>query len=228
MKNKYIGIAALACCSMLFTGCEKELDDLLPHLPPGNGGNPVTWDVVNFEQYETGFITQVQSANGAGPLMVMSTRREADGTLSEGNYSMIFNTNTPTGDDTDLYTGPEHPNRVDLGKVLIINQDMNSTPNDNHYGGIMRVDFSSLGAVTLKDITVLDIDEYEDRSYVRLYGRNNKMLMEKRIPVMGDNSVQVVDLGATKGVMRLEIVLDGESNGMPAGSAAIDNIRFSK
>jgi hypothetical protein len=228
MRNKYIGVAAVAFSSLLFTGCDKEdLKDLFPDLP-GDNGNPKTWDVINFEQYGTGMLTEAQSTNGAGPFLVTGKRRGMDGSYAEGNHAAVFNTHTPTGDDTDLYTGPGHPDGADLGKVLIINQDMESTPNDNEYGGTMSLDFSSVGGVTLKEVTVLDIDGYEDMSYVRLYGQNDKMLLEKRLHNKGNNTVQVVDLGATKGVIRLEVVLDGESNGMPAGSGAIDNILFSK
>lgn len=226
MRNRYLGIAALAFSSLLFTGCDKEdLTDMFPHMPDDKG-NSKTWDVINFEQYDTGFLTQVKSTNGAGPFMVMNKRREMNGTYSEGNFAMIFNTQTPTGDDADLYTGVGKV--ADLGKVLIINKDMESTPDDNQYGGTMILDFSSMGTVTLKDITVLDIDAYEDKSYVRLYGQNNKMLLEKKLNTTGNNTVQVVDLGATRGVMRLEVVLDGENGGHPAGSGAIDNIKFSK
>lgn len=193
---------------------------------PNDRGDSKSYDVINFEQYSTGFLTQVKSTNGAGLFMVMNKRREMNGTYAEGNFAIIFNTQTPTGDDADLYTGVGKV--ADLGKVLIINQDMNSTPNDNQYGGMINLDFSSMGGATLKDITVVDIDAYENMSYVRLYGHNNKLLLEKKIPTTGNNMVQVVDLGATKGVMRLEVVLDGENSGMPAGSGAIDNIRFSK
>lgn len=221
-----MGMAALALSTILFTGCDKEdLMDMFPHLPDDKG-EPAAWDVINFEQYETGFLTQVESTNGAGPYMVMGMRREMGGAYAEGNHAMVFNTQTPTGDDTDLYTGVGKI--ADLGKVLIINQDMESTPNDNQYGGMISLDFSSMGGATLHDITVVDIDAYEDMSYVRLYGHNGKMLLEKKIHPMGNNTVQVVDLGATKGVMRLEVVLDGENGGMPAGSGAVDNIRFSR
>lgn len=221
-----MGIAALALSTMLFTGCDKEdLMDMFPHMPDDKG-NSKTWDVINFEQYDTGFLTQVKSTNGAGPFMVMNRGRMMNGTYAEGNVAMIFNTQTPTGDDDDLYTGVGKV--ADLGKVLIINKNMESTPDDNEYGGTMNIDFSTMGGATLKEITVIDIDEYEDMSYVRLYGHNNKMLLEKKIPTTGNNTVQVVDLGDTKGVMRLEVVLDGVNNGMPSGSGAIDNIKFAR
>lgn len=230
MKNKYLGIAALAFSTMLLSGCSKEdLEDLIPHYPKdGDKPGMMTWDVINFEQYDTGFITQAQSAMGTGPVMIMNKRRMKDGGWDTGNFAMVFDTNNPTGDDNDLYTGKGHPDKADLGKALIINMDMNSTPNDNEYGGSMTLDFSKQGGVTVKDITIVDVDAYEDESFVRLYGANHTLLMEKKIPTKGNNSVQVVDLGGTKGVMHLEVVLAGMNNGMPAGSGAIDNIRFAK
>ncbi|GHA76759.1 hypothetical protein [Pontibacter akesuensis] len=226
MKNKYLSVAALALSTFLFVGCDDE--DIKDFFPKPSDGDSKNWDIINFEMYKTGFLTEVKSSNGTGPIMVNAMRRQSNGTYANGNHAMIFNTHTPTGDDTDLFTGIHHPQGYDLSKVLIINQDMNSTPNDNQYGGTMTLDFSSMGTVTLHELTALDIDKYENMSYVRLYGANNRMLLEKKLMNMGNNSVQVVDLGNTSGVMRLEVTLDGTNNGMPAGSGAIDNIKFMK
>lgn len=227
MKNRYLSVAALALSTFLFVGCDEEdFKDFFPR--PKDGGNTKNWDVINFEMYKTGFLSEVKSSNGTGPIMVTGKRRQSDGTYAAGNVAMIFNTHTPTGDDTDLYTGIGHPQGFDLSKVLIINQDMNSTPNDNEYGGTLMLDFSSMGSVTLHELTALDIDKYEDMSYVRLYGANGRMLLEKKLIPKGNNSVQVVDLKGTAGVVRLEVTLDGSNGSKPAGSGAIDNIKFMK
>ncbi|MBC5774011.1 T9SS type A sorting domain-containing protein [Pontibacter sp. KCTC 32443] len=178
----------------------------------------VTCYEINFENNNTGFVTS--TTTGAGVVNIFNRKRNVDGTYETENHAAIFNTLMPTGDDSDLYT-------EDWGHVLIINQDLNPEPNDNPWGGEMTLDFSAFGPVKMTSLKALDFDVYEDNSWVYLYDGAGNELYKVQIHSMGNNSKQEIDLGNTKGVMKMKVVMDGfNSAGMLAGSGAIDGIKF--
>jgi hypothetical protein len=173
---------------------------------------------INFEESETGFVTAAKT--GAGMVNIFNYRRNVDGTYAEENHASIFDTANPTGDDLDLWT-------PDWGHVLIINQDLNPEPNDNPWGGEMTLDFSEIGPVTMTSLKALDFDVYENNSWIYLYDGKGNELYKVQIKSLGNMSQQVVDLGNTKGVMYMRVILDGfNEHHMLAGSGAIDDIKF--
>jgi hypothetical protein len=136
--------------------------------------------------------------------------------MMAGNRAMLFNTEAPTGDDEDLYT-------ADWGKALIIQQlGVENEPNDNQWGGEMKLTFPK--AVKLESMKVLDIDEYEDNSWVYLYDAEGNELHKAMLQPLGNNSKQTVSLGSTEGVMMIKVVLAGKDGFV--GSGAIDDIMF--
>ncbi|HEY4650932.1 MAG TPA: hypothetical protein VIG72_05935, partial [Pontibacter sp.] len=174
--------------------------------------------VIDFENVATGFISSIQT--DAGEVSIFNRMRKMNGTYASENHASIFNTLEPTGDDLDLYTW-------DWGHVLIINQDLHPEPNDNPWGGEMILDFSAIGPVTMTSLKALDIDPYENNSWVYLYDGKGNELHKVQLQSLGNMSQQTVDLGNTKGVMKMVIKLDGlNAAGMLAGSGAIDDIRF--
>ncbi len=187
-------------------------------LAPYKMPEPSACNTIDFENSRTGFVTSVNT--GAGVVFISNKMRRADGSYAPENHASIFNTASPTGDDLDLWT-------ADWGNVLIINQDMNPEPNDNPWGGEMTLDFSAVGPVTMSSMKALDFDVYEGNSWVYLYDGAGKELYKAKIENLGNMSQQEVDLGNTKGVMMMKVVLDGlNSAGMLAGSGAIDDIKF--
>ncbi|MBB6611285.1 hypothetical protein H7F15_09575 [Pontibacter sp. Tf4] len=172
--------------------------------------------IADFNQDEPGLITS--TTTNAGEIGILGRRRTSDGPIALGNHAAIFNTGMPTGDDEDLYT-------EDWGNVLIINQDRTNVPNDNQWGGILELDFSAFGPVTLYSLKALDIDEYEDWSWVKLYDGEGNELYSVQLKPLGNNSKQIVDLGATSGVMLMKVYLDGTGVDY-VGSGAIDDISF--
>ncbi|MER2996234.1 T9SS type A sorting domain-containing protein [Pontibacter populi] len=173
---------------------------------------------MNFEENETGFISS--ASTGAGVVNIFNYKRNVDGTYAQENHASIFDTGNPTGDDLDLWT-------PDWGHVLIINQDMNPEPNDNAWGGEMTLDFSEIGPVTMTSLKALDFDLYENNSWIYLYDGKGNELYKVQIQSLGNMSQQVVDLGNTKGVMYMRVILDGfNEHHMLAGSGAIDDIKF--
>ncbi|MER2996816.1 T9SS type A sorting domain-containing protein [Pontibacter populi] len=187
-------------------------------LAPENMPPPSVCNTIDFESSSTGFVTSVNT--GAGVVYITNKMRQLDGTYAPQNHAAIFNTASPTGDDLDLWT-------ADWGHVLIINKDLNPEPDDNAWGGEMTLDFSEIGPVTMTSLKALDFDVYEGNSWVYLYDGAGKEVHKVRIENLGNMSQQVVNLGNTKGVMKMKVVLDGlNSAGMLAGSGAIDDIKF--
>ncbi|MEJ8758051.1 T9SS type A sorting domain-containing protein [Pontibacter sp. H259] len=171
---------------------------------------------IDFEQDGTGLIES--TTTNAGEVGILGRRRMADGPIDLGNHAAIFDSGNPTGDDDDLHT-------MDWGNVLIINQDRTNVPNDNQWGGQLELDFSAFGPVTMTSLKALDIDEYEDWSWVVLYDGEGNELYHVQLQPLGDNSKQTVDLGNTEGVMMMRVYLDGTGEDY-VGSGAIDDIKF--
>lgn len=216
MNKNLWKFGVLGMAMMAFTGCES--DEEMSSLSPTISNNLVadgSCDAINFDNTTTGnYISEVYSVKGMGPVLIHNKARNTDGELEDGNRAMIFDTGMPTGDDDDLYTD-------DWGKALIIQElGIEDEPNDNQWGGEMELTFPS--AVTLQSINVLDIDTYEDNSWVYLYNDNEDELYKVKLQPIGDNSKQTVNLGNTAGVKKLKIVLAGNDGFV--GSGAIDDI----
>lgn len=175
-------------------------------------------NMIDFNGESKGLITTIKTEQGL--VKVTGKKRNPDGTYASGNYAAIFDTQAPTGDDTDLYT-------TNWGNALIINQDRTAVPNDNQWGGELILDFSAIGPVTLESLKALDIDNYENMSWVYLYDGNGRELHKVQLKSLGNNSRQMVNLGNMSGVMSMRVVLDGRNEmGKFAGSGAIDDIKF--
>ncbi|WP_439881407.1 T9SS type A sorting domain-containing protein [Pontibacter sp. MBLB2868] len=201
------------------SGCSASAVATVNPAPVVNIANPVqVCHSMGFDLEQKGLITTFKT--GAGPVAIMGRKRNADGTWETANYAAMFDSQAPTGNDHDLYT-------TNWGKVLIINQDLSSVPNDNQWGGELILDFSAFGPVTMNSLKALDIDSYEGNSWVYLYDKDGNELNKVQLQNLGDNSKQDVALGNTKGVMKMKVVLDGrDASGGFAGSGAIDEIQF--
>ncbi|MBC5993008.1 PKD domain-containing protein [Pontibacter cellulosilyticus] len=178
----------------------------------------LTCHMENFSDEKMGLVSVLNTP--AGPVSVFGHKRNPDGSYAPQNHAAIFDTQAPTGDDTDLYT-------VDWHHVLIINQDQTNVPNDNQWGGELVLDFAQTGPVVMTSMRALDIDGYESNSWIYLYGDEGQELYKVKLQALGNNSRQTVDLGNTRGVMKMKIVLDGRNEMMHlAGSGAFDELKF--
>ena len=109
---------------------------------------------------------------------------------------MLFDTENVMGEDFDLSTS-------DLGKVLIISEDDDSTDSDdNSAGGAIGVEFEEL--VTVNSIGLLDIDE--PGSSIAFYDDEANLIDSVEIESLGDNSFQEIDFNVDN-VASLEINL---------------------
>lgn len=213
MKRSTKNLLTLFATAALFFGCEKDEDI---GLSTTNNMHYEECDVITFESAPMGvYINSVMSQGGWGPIAVYNRANNSEGQLTDPNRARIFDTENWTGDDDDLI--------ADWGKVLIIQElGVENEPNDNRWGGEMRLTFPE--PVTLKSMRVLDIDTYENESYVYLLDAGGNQLYSVQLQPLGDNSKQTVDLGNTQNVKTMVIDLNGEDGNV--GSGAIDNIEF--
>jgi broad specificity phosphatase PhoE len=124
--------------------------------------------------------------------------------------AMIFDSANPTGGDTDLLA-PE------LGNVLIISEDGDSSdPDDNAGGGVLSFEWDE--PVSLGSIGLLDIDLYETEGEVQLFDGAGEVIETISIPALGDNSFQELTIGVNNAA-RMDVIL--------AGSGAVTQVSYS-
>jgi hypothetical protein len=85
-------------------------------------------------------------------------------------------------------------------------------------GASLLFDFTALGTITPRALTVIDIEPGGSPARVELRAADGALLDERTLPVVGDNGVAVADLGHTAAVATVLVVLNG--------SAAIDQLVF--
>jgi glycerophosphoryl diester phosphodiesterase len=115
-----------------------------------------------------------------------------------GLDAMIFDTANCTGGDTDL-------SHDELGNVLILSEDGDSSdPDDNAGGGTFSFTWADL--VTVDALKFLDIEE--NGGAITLYGPDAGMLGMFEIPGLADNSLQTVEIDVA-GVRQMDVTLAG-------------------
>jgi hypothetical protein len=235
----------------LFYGCQQEdqLSDASPVKVQSRTAAVVAenCDVLDFENASifprdaNGYITGVISQKGA-QVKVKGYARKSDVPASDWgteNRANIFNTTNLPEDhpDADLGTPDWSNTTPSLGNVLIVQEleaphNVATDPNDNAHGGMLELDFSTVGPVTVNSMHVLDIEQHTElRSRVDFYDAANNKINDTDIMIAptGNNGVGTVTFSEMKGVVKMVITLDGSWNPTTnAGSGAIDNIEFCK
>lgn len=189
-----------------------------------------TGAVIDFEGLPAGTIVDtLSSGNGIsgefveGVVTVFGKRADLG---LETNTAMIFDATCPpgfvpadcTGGDGDLF-------KPDLGKVLIISEDLDSSdPDDADLpGSFFRFDYSNWGTgkVTVESLHVMDVeeDQNEGDAHIELYsgGLEGTLLAVVDIPDTGNNGLALVPIGVS-GVDFMRVTTNG--------SGAIDNINI--
>ncbi|MEJ8756259.1 hypothetical protein WG947_04580 [Pontibacter sp. H259] len=227
MKGLNGKLIALCAGALFLFGCEKNeeaFDNKIGELTSND------CDVVTFETASTGvYIDEIYTEDGFGPIAIHNRARNSGGTLEPMNRAVLFDSDEGewTGDDDDLV--------ANWGNVLIIQQigtdpEDDPTvegdgPNDNQWGGEMLLTFPE--PVTVKSLRVVDIDEYEDASYVYLYSSSDQLLDTEYLEPEGNNSKQIVTFNGEAGIENvsyIRVVLAGTEGYV--GSGAIDEIEF--
>lgn len=125
--------------------------------------------------------------------------------LNDATPPMVFDSAQPTGGDTDLATS-------NLGNVLILSEDGDSSdPDDNAGGGIFKFDFD--GEVTVDSITLLDVEE---AAWIKVFDEHGNLLrlIDAHTSDNGQLNVHIDTPGAAYMTVQL------------GGSGAVDNLKF--
>jgi hypothetical protein len=144
---------------------------------------------------------------------------------------IVYDSANPTGGDTDLGTpnddfggpgdgrggeeGEEGENAVALGKIIIIAEDDEDSdddglvdePDDESGGGIVWLEFSHAGRLTL---TLIDVDGDEEEPRLYLF-KEGELVGCAEGDNPGDNSAQTLDLSEYGDIDAVRIHLDGST-----------------
>ncbi len=156
---------------------------------------------IDFEDLDAG--DTVSSINtGVRGLTIDVTGENAEFAIA--NSAMIFDTDNPTGGDTDLTGG---------GNVLIIADDgPGTTPDDEENGGTLIFNFSR--DVNLDSLELLDTEEGGE---IEVFD-NGALIGSVDIPEIGNAETQTIDLSAFDSVDELRVTFDG--------SGALDDLEL--
>lgn len=205
-------------------------------------------ETINFEGFAEGAIVSVVVGDGgSGPILVDGFNPMLGGNTAiifDSSCPPGILTDC-SGEDEDLGTpnedfggpgigaggesGAPFENNMAQGNVLIIAEDLVDVvvpfgfvddPDDaNENGASLNFDFSALGAVTIESIIIIDVEEAENAAEVSFFNVFDVQIGGPfDLPKVGNNGLEVVDLGSVPGVVRMEVGLNG--------SGAIDNIVF--
>lgn len=171
--------------------------------------------VIDFQPLPAGTIVDaLSSGNGVSGVAVPGTivvyGENLDPARPDVNHAMIFDTDNPTGGDTDLVIpGADYMN------VLIISEDLDSDDpdDDNVPGGIFTFDFSGFATGVVDVLEFNAIDTEEGGSY-EAYDSDGILITSGAIGSIADGTDQAVAVNAV-GVEVFVVTLDG--------SGAVDN-----
>jgi len=171
---------------------------------------------INFDDEDSGAISSVTYPDVDGEI----------GITSSTSYPAIYDTDEPTGNDASDLGNPDARDGIELGKVLIIQEDdpavmVDDGPDDRSFGGEIYLDFSTFGdsgVVTVSKLTVVDIDSEEEAdSYIVLMNPAGEVVgMQTGMMNAGDGSVQEIDFEEIEDVSMMQVIFKG--------SAAVDDI----
>ena len=172
----------------------------------GTADTPPTTTTTNFQQDFDGATAGTQVSTQFDGFSVIATR---DGDTSGTNAAMIFDSDNPTGGDSDL--------GVNRGMILIISEDDDSNdPDDNAAGGTIEFTFDQ--PTFVDEMRVVDID-YGESVIFRLFDDQNNLITLIDGGDTGNGGQKIVQLD-TDGVSRMEVEL--------SGSGGLDLFAFSQ
>jgi CshA-type fibril repeat protein len=171
-------------------------DDILYGDNGGPGGGTPETITIDFNDLSSGDLV----SNQYDGLTISST--------SGANPAMIFDTDNPTGGDEDLATD-------NLGNVLILSEDGDSSdPDDNQGGGTLVFEFD--GPVTVDSLTFLDNDE--GPAIIEFYDADGNVVAPAISSGPTAPEAQLVQTIGVSGVTKMTVTLEG--------SAALDNLVY--
>ncbi len=205
---------------VILSGCEIESISKDPAISDNAAINLTTQlddcnAVIDFQPLAAGtIVSSLSSGNGVSGVVVPGTiavyGENLDPARPDENHAMIFDTDNPTGGDTDLVIpGADYMN------VLIISEDLDSSDpdDDNVPGGIFAFDFSGF-ATGVVDVFQFNALDTEEGGTYEAFNSDGVSIANGVIPSIADGTDQTVSVNAI-GVEVFVVMLDG--------SGAVDN-----
>jgi len=191
--------------------------------------------VIDFESLAPGEqIDTLSSADGTGPVDVFGTNASFG---ESRNAALIYDSRCPggcSGGDTDLgspnedFGGPgmghggeedgADPNRTALGNIAIIAEHLDDLDGDglvddpdDQGGGMVSfdLDFSRLGAVSVKRLTLIDLESNDTTPRVELFDADGELVLDQPLVTTGNNGVTTQELDSNDGVVKMTVTARG-------------------
>ncbi len=155
---------------------------------------------IDFEGFLAGTVIDDEYASVG---VTIEAQRKTNNTAE--NDAMVFDSNNPTGGDSDLATTSQ-------GNILIVSEDNDSSDPDDAIGGTVTFTFDNPSYIF--DIKAVDTEE---GGMITLKDEDGNVIATIDIPSIGDGDIQQVIID-TDGVASMEVMLNG--------SGAIDDLCF--
>lgn len=224
MKSVTIKSLVLAFAGVSFMACGVESDEVVKPMSQEkvlNYGTIPGSTILDFDEtpgYTDKTYALVNSIKTA--VNINAKRRLPNGKYQEENAALVIDTSNPNNQRTGGLVTP-NPNSVrPMGNVLTVGKGDGM----NDKGGVIEIDFSSIGQVVMRGLHVLDIEEDEAGSTLELLNSSDQVIATYSLPVTGAGGTTPLITGDVPGVSKLRVNL--VSKNKKGGSGAIDLIQF--
>lgn len=157
-------------------------------------------------------------------ISVTAKRRLSNGDYENENAALLLDTSKPNPNNGSLVT-PNFPSSPrPMGNVLTVGNGRGDGAIIHSGGGMIEVDFSSVGSVVMRGLHVLDVEEDEAGSTLELLDASNHVVATYSLPVTGAGGTAPLITGDVAGVKKLRVNFTSKSG--KGGSGAIDVIQF--
>ena len=228
MKTVAIKSLVLAFTGATFMACGVESEEIVQPMHAEkilNYGTMPGSTILDFDEtpgYADKTYALVNSIKTA--INVSAKRRLANGTYQNENAALLLDTSKPGQKNGGLVT-PSYPNSVrPMGNVLTVGKGNGNGASLYDNGGVIEVDFASVGTVVMRGLHVLDIDEDEAGSTLELLDASGRVIATYALPVTGAGGTSPLLTGDVAGVSKLRV--NFISTNKKGGSGAIDVIQF--
>jgi hypothetical protein len=221
MKSVAIKSLVLAFTGVSFMACGVESEEVVRPIIQNkvlNYGTIPGSTILDFDEapgYTDKTFALVNSIKTA--VNIKAKRRLPNGKYLEENAALIIDTSNPN--NKSLVT-PNPKSVRPMGNVLTVGKGVGMYDK----GGVIEIDFSSIGQVVMRGLHVLDIEEDEAGSTLELLNSSDQVIATYLLPVTGTGGTTPLITGDISGVSKLRV--NFVSKNKKGGSGAIDLIQF--
>jgi hypothetical protein len=221
MKNSVIKSFLIMITGLSFLACGVKFEQLVSKSYVKYGIIPGS-TILDFDElpgYTDKTYAVINSIKTA--INVQAKHRLVDGTLANTNTALLINTDQPNPQNS-LVTPNSTNSLRPMGNVLTIGDRIGASMYNK--GGIIEVDFTGIGAVVMRGVHVLDIEEHESGSTLELLDNSGRVIATYTLPVTGKGGTSPLITGDIAGVSKLRVNIISGNN--QEANGAIDVIQF--